>query len=277
MDNLEFLVDYLVTRLEKVSRDTKDEDKVAFVRNLVDKYMKEACLKNIRIWDDYYSKVEIISWDEAVNLYFKKLSGFISDEELCKLKKFSLIKIFRRDIEINVWDILIFFCFKETIIQRKFESEYNHEESAGTEIYDKYQVIREICNILGLKNSFDTDNIFSSEDVDKHQKRLSKLCCKGRQLFEIKNTFKNLSENIKELLATWSGAFYEEKTQWRWLKGKKKHYTIYSCKKTPCPYEKLKDKLLKLTPDVLFDIIPLYDEFEEAEEPGFLTMGLKMN
>lgn len=255
--------------LENLKSDNEEENNLIQIFKHIVKAQMQHTQSNMKVWDKYYANVEVISRDEALVLYARKLTGFIEEEEFRKLKKFAMVKMFKADANVTFMDMFVFYCFKNAFINHKFELEYDHEDAIGSEIYNQYKIIYELNQILKFKNgSFDKKNTFTSEDIKKNKGKLVKLFSKAKNIFEIE-TFgneKQIFECIKSIFFQWCSIEYRGVPKWKWSKGKKKHYIEYK-QEPPLPYmEVVEQKLSKLTSEILFDVIPYCDELIEMDK-----------
>lgn len=245
--------------------------------------MSNNIIRNTFIWNKKYVDLKPICKEEALLLYSKFLLGNLDFEEEILLKKYSLTKFFNPELQIRYVEVSIFIYFKEIIINAMYEEAMATERSEQfielvkmyehfkiqsfiVKLHNKYCIIKNIINILGLETSLESEKGYPRIILEKKKEELKEIIKTAIVAFELEEIKLNDTEAIlnalKCILESWSGAIIYEIPISSNFKGNSKYKTKYIIKK--CPYYAfLKKKLLPLTPEMITDVLPTYDEVEE--------------
>lgn len=246
-----------------------DETLRAFAETL-----KEYFSTNERVWKEQYVNLELITRDQAFDLYFRKIAEGITDDEERLLKKYILLKNFDLSKPVEYISVYIFQTLRSLYIKKKFEYEDIHDVVKECEIKDQYEVIMELVKILGLEAS--DKGSYSTETVEQNLKRLKNLLTGASGIFywideDIKSV-QGLCKCINRHLHLWSDPTVKIKHTWKWSKNKKKHITHYTLSESVF-YSIAGDHLLPLTIDLLFDVIPYVEELDpDPDDDGIIDI-----
>lgn len=237
--------------------------------------IEKSMVKNKKLWEEIYTHLITPTPNEALDLYFKYLSETITNHDLRRLKKYSLVKFFKE--EVPFLEVYFFHNFYEFILNKKFEDEVNPLEAKGHEIYEKYCIVKDLCKVLKLKGSMVDGESFNTEMIEDRAHTVRDILKRAKDLFPVPYDLHSSYDLICGTLNVfrfWSNPNYKKETKVKWSKGKRKNITVYTVR-TSFEYMLLRDKLVPLTIDLLFDVLPYFNDLINEEQKSRFCWSLE--